>query len=179
MRDFESSSESLRLILEKGNISHIENGGEKLQKILFQKYDFPVTQGSFRPHFQVKPSMMDSGQLWGIMTMESAEALKLGFDKNYIEKIKFEFWNRINTPFLCMIFTFLGVSIGVQDNRGKKKNVGSMSLFFLVVYYSIFFALVTLSRSTILPAFMAVFIPTIMTFFYSLNHYKKLNWFGN
>lgn len=178
-RDFATSSESLRLILENGNISNTLGEAEKLEKIIFDKYDFPITEGSFKPRFKTKPSMMNSSKLWQLMSMGEKEAKEAGYDKKYISKVSFEYWNRWNTPLLCIVFTFLGISIGVQDNRGKRKNVGSMSLVFLIAYYSAFFGLVTLSRKTAFPTSLAVFLPTIGTFLYGYKHFRKLNWIGS
>ncbi len=178
-RDFEKSSESLRLILEKGNISKIGKEQGKLEKIIYNKYDFPVTMGSFKALFQTKASMMSSPELWKIMNYSKEEKKEKGIDEKYYYKICFEFWNRINTPLICMIFVFIGISFGVQDNRGKRKNVGALSLGFLVAYYAFFFLMVTLSQKGTVPTWFAVFFPTLVIFFYSLKKFKKLDWISN
>jgi lipopolysaccharide export LptBFGC system permease protein LptF len=122
--------------------------------------------------------MMSSSTLIKIMKMDEQKAKEKGIDDKYANRIRFEFWNRINTPFLCIIFSFLGVCLGVQDNRGKKKNVGAISLLLLVTYYSVFFLLVTLSRKGAIPTPIAVFLPTAGTLYYAIKHYKKMDWFA-
>ncbi len=177
-RDFETSSESLRLILQDGNISKLDQTGAKLEKIIYGEYDFPVSSGSFKPLSLNKASVLPSSKLWKILNLTEEEVTAKGFDKKQIEKTRFEFWNRINTPLLCIIFTFLGVALGVQDNRGKKKNIGGISLLFLVTYYTLFFGLVTISRKGLIPTSLAVFLPTLITSAYAFKKFKQLDWIG-
>lgn len=175
-RSSETLSEKLTLTLFNGNIVG-QSKGTDLEKILFNKYVFPITQKQFEERFSIKETMLTSKELEGVLTMTEAEALKVyDFNKKEFFNAKYEFWNRKNGAFICFIFCFLGFTLGVTGNRGKGKNSGFLGLMCLILYYGMYFSLVGVAKKGTLPIPVAVFIPiTIMTII-GVWFYRKLDW---
>lgn len=175
-RSSETLSEKLTLTLFNGNIVG-QSKGTELEKILFAKYVFPITQKQFEERFSIKETMLTSKELEAVLGMTEAEALKTyDFNKKEFFNAKYEFWNRKNGAFICFIFCFLGFTLGVTGNRGKSANSGFLGLMCLIVYYGMYFSLISLAKKGTLPIPVAVFIPiTIMTFL-GVWFYRKLDW---
>lgn len=175
-RSSETLSEKLTLTLFNGNIIGQSNGTD-LEKILFSKYVFPITQKQFEERFSIKETMLTSKELEGVLRMTEAQALKAyDFNKKEFFNAKYEFWNRKNGAFICFIFCFLGFTLGVTGNRGKRKNSGFVGLMCLIIYYGMYFSLVSVAKKGTLSIPVAVFIPiTIMTII-GIWLYRKLDW---
>lgn len=175
-RSAESLSEKLTLTLYNGNIVG-QAKGENLEKILFEKYVFPVSQQQFDERFSIKETMLTSHELEGVLKMTEQEAHKTyGFNKKEFFNAKYEFWNRKNGAFICFIFCFLGFTLGVSGNRGKSKNSGLMGLMCLIVYYGLYFSLVGLAKKGTIPIPLAVFLPITVMSFLGIWFYRKLDW---
>lgn len=175
-RSSETLSEKLTLTLFNGNIVG-QSKGTDLEKILFEKYVFPITQKQFEERFSIKETMLTSQELEGVLGMTEAEAQKVyDFNKKEFFNAKYEFWNRKNGAFICFIFCFLGFTLGVTGNRGKGKNSGFLGLMCLILYYGMYFSLVSVAKKGTLPIPVAVFIPiTVMTVI-GVWFYRKLDW---
>jgi lipopolysaccharide export system permease protein len=175
-RSPETLSEKLTLTLFNGNIVG-QSKGTELEKILFSKYVFPITQKQFEERFSIKETMLTSRELKGVLGMTEAEAQKTyGFSKKEYFNARYEFWNRKNGAFICFIFCFLGFTLGVTGNRGKGKNSGFLGLMCLILYYGMYFSLVSVAKKGTLPIPVAVFIPiTVMTVI-GVWFYRKLDW---
>ena len=77
--------------------------------------------------------------------------------KEKLPRSKLEYWSRVNTPVQCLIFIFLGFSLGIKKGRGRSKNSGATSMIILSLYYIIFFAGISLARKDVIPPFAAIF----------------------
>ena len=182
----------MRLHLENGNIVKFSKG-EETEKILFQEYDFPVINGGGLPGFVTKDSMRSNFELRSVINerkeesnrleklksegkISSHEQVELDNIKNNLPKSEIEFWTRYNTPLQVMLFMFLGFSLGIKRGRGKTKSSGSLGMLFLIGYYILFFGGVSLARKGTAPAYIVVFLPTVITLLLSIRFYKKLDW---
>lgn len=175
-RSQETLAEKLTLRLYDGNIIG-QSEGLSLEKILFTKYVFPITQKQFEERFRIKETMLASHELEAVLKMTEAEALqKYDFNKKEFFNAKYEFWNRKNGAFICFIFCFLGFTLGVTGNRGKSKNSGFLGLMCLIVYYGLYFSLVTIAKKQILPIPVAVFAPMTLMALFGFYFYRKLDW---
>src|SRR5690606_7692772 len=67
-RSSENLSEKLTLTLYDGNIVGQKEGMD-IEKILFSKYVFPVSQKQFDDRFSIKETMLTSKELEGVLTM--------------------------------------------------------------------------------------------------------------
>jgi lipopolysaccharide export system permease protein len=175
-RDPQLLTEKLTLTLFDGNI--IGQGKKSdIEKIIFSKYVFPISQGQFSDKFSIKETMLSSQELEGVTKMNFEEAQKLyNFNEKEFFNAKYEFWNRKNGALICFIFSFLGFGLGITGNRGKGKNSGVIGLFCLIIYYGIFFSLVSLAKKESIPIPLAVFSPTIIMAGIGVWFYKKLDW---
>lgn len=175
-RNPDTLTEKLTLTLYDGNIIGQEQDTD-IEKILFRKYVFPVSQSQFDNSVSVKETMLTSAELAGVtkMTAKQAEE-KYKFNKKEFFNAKYEFWNRKNGALICFIFCFLGFTLGVSGNRGKGKNSGLMGLLCLIIYYGVFFGLVGVAKKETIPIQLAVFLPAMIMTGIGIKFYRKLDW---
>lgn len=176
---------TLRLHLQDGNIVKTKKGQKDLEKVIFQNYDFPIVSGGALGGFVTKDSMRTNSELGIIIEeqrirLEGIQSGKLkGSLKNEIKwqaKSKLEFWSRFNTPLQCLVFIFLGFSLGIKKGRGRQKNTGAIGFLVLILYYTVFFLGVSLSRKGVFPPALTVFMPSLLTLIVGSIYYKKLDW---
>ncbi len=169
-------SEKLTLTLFDGNIVGLLGGGE-VEKILFRKYVFPISQKQFEDQFSIKETMLTSSELHGVLTMTEEEARKAyDFNKKEFFNARYEYWNRKNGALICFIFCFLGFTLGVTGNRGKSKSSGLLGLLCLLIYYGLYFSLVSAAKKEVIPIPLAVFFPVTVMTGLGLWFYRKLDW---
>jgi lipopolysaccharide export system permease protein len=175
-RSSESLSEKLTLTLFDGNIIG-QSAGKNIEKILFNKYVFPVSQKQFDDRFSIKETMLTSKELEGVLSMTAAEAEKMyNFNEKEFFNAKYEFWNRKNGAFICFVFCFLGFTLGITGNRGKGKNSGFIGLMCLILYYGLYFSLVSVAKKELIPIPVAVFFPLTLMSGLGIWFYSKLDW---
>jgi lipopolysaccharide export system permease protein len=175
-RSPETLTEKLTLTLFEGNIIGRSKGVE-IEKILFDKYVFPISQKQFEDQFSIKETMLTSEELKGVLKMTEEEAKKVyNFNKKEFFNAKYEFWNRKNGALICFVFCFLGFSLGISGNRGKSKNSGLMGLLCLILYYAMYFSLVSVAKKGQLPIPVAVFLPVTVISFLGFKFFRKLDW---
>ena len=148
-----------------------------LEKILFKKYIYPITQKQFKDRFNLKETMLTSKELEGVLKMTEEQAKsKYGFNKKEFFSARYEYWNRKNGALICLVFCFLAFTLGITGNRGKTKNAGLTGLLCLIVYYVLYFSLVSVAKNQIVPVPVAVFIPATILFFIGIKFYRNLDW---
>ncbi len=178
---------SLRLHLRDGNI--LRQDEEKTEKILFREYDFPVLDGGSNTDYVTKDSMRSSSELrkeLRVITGERKEAMatlsgdllkdKLNDLVRRQARTELEYWSRLNVPIQVLLFIFLGFSLGVKKGRGASRNTSATGLIVIALYYTVFFGLVSFANKGQVPAYVAVFIPTVIGFIYAVTAYRKLDW---
>jgi lipopolysaccharide export LptBFGC system permease protein LptF len=175
-RDSSSLIEKLTLSLYDGNIIG-QNDKNEIEKIIFSKYIFPVSQSQFKERFSVKETMLTSKELEGVLKMTYEEAEKVyRFNKKEFFNAKYEYWNRKNGALIIFVFCFLGFTLGITGTRGKSKNAGFIGILCLILYYGLFFSLVSLANSEKIPIQLAVFFPASVMSGLALWFYRKLDW---
>lgn len=174
--DRETQIESLDLVLDEGNISIFNKSGDQIERIDFERYLFPVSEKSFYKKLTTRETMMGFTELKNFKSKSLEEIKKMGYKDRDFFNAKFEFWNRLNTPLVCLIFTLLGFSLGVKNNRGPVKRQGLMAVGLLVLYYLLYFSLVSVARNNNIPVPVLLFIPAIVLSLISFRFYKNLNW---
>lgn len=175
-RDANSLIEKLTLILFDGNIIG-QNKGDEIEKIIFTKYIFPISQSQFKDRFSVKETMLSSQELEKVLKMDFEEAKKAyNFNKKEFFNAKYEYWNRKNGAIIVFIFCFLGFTLGITGTRGKSKNAGFIGLMCLILYYGLFFSLVSLANKEKIPVQLAVFFPASVMGMLGIWFYRKLDW---
>jgi lipopolysaccharide export system permease protein len=175
-RSPETLQEKLTLTLYNGNIVGRSRQTE-VEKILFEKYVFPVSQKQFDDRFSVKETMLTSQELEGVLKMSFDEAQKIyNFNEKEFFNAKYEFWSRKNGAFICFVLCFLGFTIGITGNRGKGRNSGFLGLLCLILYYGLYFSLVSVAKKQLVPIPLAVFFPMFVMTGLGLYFYRKLDW---
>lgn len=172
----EQMVDKLTLTLFNGNIVG-QAKSDDLEKIIFTKYSFPITQGQFGDKFSLKETMLTSDELAKAIRMTPEEAEKTyRFNKKDIFNAKYEFWNRKNGALICFIFCFLGFTLGISGNRGKGRSSGLIGLACLIGYYGMYFSMVSVAKKEIMPIPVAVFLPALVLFGVAVYFYRKLDW---
>lgn len=175
-RSPETLQEKLTLTLFEGNIVGRSKETD-LEKILFEKYVFPISQSQFDERFTIKETMLTSSELEGVLKMTEEQArTTYGFSKKEFFNAKYEFWNRKNGALICFVFCFLGFTLGITGNRGKSKSSGLVGLMCLLIYYGLYFSLVSLAKKATIPIPLAVFFPVIVMTGLGFWFYRKLDW---
>lgn len=174
--DKKTQIESLDLILVEGNISLYNKKGEKVERIDFDRYLFPVSEKSFYKKLTTRETMMGFSELRKFKNKSFEDIQKMGYNKRDFFNAKFEFWNRLNTPLMCIVFTLLGFSLGVKNNRGRDKKQGLKAIGLLIFYYILYFSFVSAARNNNIPVQALIFIPGFIILGFGLKYYRALNW---
>jgi lipopolysaccharide export system permease protein len=175
-RDSTSLIEKLTLTLFDGNIIG-QNDKNEIEKIIFSKYIFPVSQSQFKDRFSVKETMLTSKELEVVLGMTYEQAEKIyKFNKKEFFNAKYEYWSRKNGALIVFVFCFLGFTLGITGTRGKSKNSGFIGILCLMVYYGLFFSLVSLANKEKIPVQLAVFFPASVMMMMGAWFYRKLDW---
>jgi len=162
----------LRLALYDGNITKIIAGKRDVEKVLFDKYDFPINFDIDAPGLLTKNSMKSTMQLWRWIR----DVAPTHENKKDVNKAKVEFFSRLNIPLECFAFLILGFSLGIKKGRGSQKNGGVIGFGFLIAYYALYFTGVSLGEKGVVPAWLAVYTPTTILFIAGFYYYRKLDW---
>ena len=109
------------------------------------------------------------------MTFKEAEKI-YKFNKKEFFNAKYEYWNRKNGALIIFVFCFLGFSLGITGTRGKGKNSGVIGISCLILYYGLFFSLVSMANKDQIPVTLAVFFPASVMGMLGIWFYKKLDW---
>ena len=175
-KDTKTGIESFKLLLKNGNITNRIPGTQEVEKILFEEYTLPISEKRFSYHTSLKEIMMNKAQLENFIDGGFEKAKKAGFDEKEFFNARYEYWNRINTPILCMIFTFLGFSLGITGNRGRSKNSSGQAIILLIGYYVFYFAVVSAARDGSVPVVLCAVLPNLALLAYAVRGYRNIDW---
>lgn len=175
-RQTQTMVEKLTLHLQDGSITGLKGKGD-VEKVLFRSYFLPLSQNKYSDRISPKETMLNGRELKEVlgMTLEQAEKA-YNFDKRDQFNAGYEFWNRLNTPLLCLLLTLVGFGLGVREGRGKGRNSAAWGLAVLVVFYGLFFGLVGAARGGQIPVWLAMLIPDLALLGAGIFFYKKLDW---
>ncbi|MFT6632452.1 MAG: lipopolysaccharide export system permease protein [Bacteriovoracaceae bacterium] len=175
-KDVKTGIESFKLLLKNGNIVNKSIESPDVEKILFDEYILPISEKRFSYQTSMKEIMMNRAELEEFIDGGLANAKKAGFDKKDYFNAKYEYWNRINTPILVMIFTFLGFTLGITGNRGRSKNSSGKAILLLIGYYVFYFTVVSAARDGTVPVILCAILPNLALLAYATKSYRNLDW---
>lgn len=164
-----------------GSIVTLDKDGNEVEKILFEKYEYPIVS-SFSVKSVNKASMMSSTELRRHLrklknkrnkteNKRARNNLSSDLRKGYIE-----YWGRFTVPIQCVVFALLGFVFGVKKGRGATKNTSAMALFITIFYYGLYFSGISLAKKSDVAIPFILFTPAIITAFIGIRFYKKLDW---
>jgi len=168
--------ESFKLYLNNGNIVNKGLENKNIEKILFDEYTLPISEKRFSYKASMKEIMMNKRELEYFINAGLEKAKAAGFDKKDYFNARYEYWNRINSPVLCLILTFLGFSFGVTGNRGRSKNASGKAILVLIGYYVIYFAFVSAARDGHIPVILCAIVPNLVLLVYGTKKYRSIDW---
>ena len=168
--------ESFKLLLKNGNIVNRAATFADSEKILFKEYQLPISEKRFSYRTSMKEIMMNKSELDDFISGGLDKAKEKGFDKKDFFNAKYEYWNRLNTPILCIIFTFLGFTLGITGNRGRSKNSSGKAIGYLIGYYIIYFAIVSAAREGQVPVVLCAIVPNVILLAFSVRSYRNIDW---
>lgn len=172
----ETAIESLRLKLKKGNIVESTMNDQDVEKILFEEYVLPISEKKFSSRIRTRETMLNRVELKKLIDDGPTKALKRGFGRNDYFNAKYEYWNRLNTPLICLLFTFVGFALGVKGNRSRGRNSGFLGIMILIGYYVLFFSGISIARSSNIPLPLTLGLPALVLAATAYYHYSRLDW---
>lgn len=175
-KDEKTGIESFKLLLNEGNIVNKSSKNNNVEKILFEEYVLPISEKRFSYRTSMKEIMMNKDELESFIDGGLEKAKKAGFDKKDYFNARYEYWNRINTPILVVIFTFLGFGLGITGNRGRSKNSSGKAILLLIGYYILYFAIVSSARDGKVPVVLCAIIPNAVLLIYAIKSYRNIDW---
>ncbi len=175
-KDETTGIEIFKLNLKNGNIVNIRSRNLDTEKILFDEYILPISEKRFSYKTSMKEIMMNKEELNKFIGDGLEKAKAKGFKAKDYFNARYEYWNRINTPILVLIFTFLGFGLGITGSRGKSRNSSGKAILYLVGYYVLYFAMVSQARDDNIPVILVAVIPNIVLLVFAIRAYRRVDW---
>lgn len=172
---------TLRMRLLEGNIFKTTANGKR-EKVIFEKYEFPIIKGGGISDFITKTSMKTNDELNDEMRELKNEISSISNEgekkrlQGEMHKLEKEYWERFNLPFQTIVFIFLGFCLGIKQARGKGRNTSAIGLVIIIVYYTLYFTGISFSKKGLLPPNAAALVPSFIVLFLSIYYYRKLDW---
>lgn len=178
---------SLRLKLSHGSLVTFNGSGHEIEKVLFEDYDFPVFSSSITTGLLDKDSMKTNKQLLKVIEEKRKfyEEKKKTGDKNETTEARknltrslLEYWSRYCSAIQCLLFIFVGFSFGIKKGRAHTKNNIVLSFLVLILYYVLFFSMISLCNKFGISPILLVVFPTSVVFAIGYKTYRALDWVG-
>ena len=77
-------------------------------------------------------------------------------------KLEAELYQRVSVPMASLIFTLIGVPLGLQPTRNSSSAGFAMSVIIIFIYYALMTMGNAFARGEVLPPMLAVWIPNIV-----------------
>ncbi len=175
-KDEKTGVEIFKLFLKDGNIVNKSELNADVEKILFDEYVLPISEKRFSYRTSMKEIMMSKAELDNFISGGLEKAKKAGFEKKDYFNARYEYWNRINTPILVIIFTFMGFGLGITGNRGKSRNSSGKAILILIGYYILYFGIVSAARDGSVPVVLCAVVPNLALLAYATKAYRSIDW---
>ena len=185
----------MRMSLQEGHIIKMLEG-EKIEKIIFDRYEFPLLSGGSSNGIIAKDSMK-SGYELGRLIKDGKLELKKYVDKEkhnqilsrkerqrkreliqWLPRGQLEFWNRWNSSLAVLAFIFLGFGLGIKKARRKSKYTESLGFGAVLCHYTLLFGGAVLARDGKIPPFVSAFVPVLVVSLMGGFFLKKIDWFN-
>jgi lipopolysaccharide export system permease protein len=159
------STKVVRLQLLDGSI-HRTTGKNGYRMIQFHDYDLSINLATTATGIKRDELDMSLSELRTSMNAPQSSA-KLRLD------MVIEFHRRFALPFACIVFVFIGMPLGIQNQRSGKAAGFAISIGVLLLYYILLSAGKTCGERGILPPAVAVWSPNIIFLAFGGYLFKK------
>ena len=156
LKDIQSRLMVIRLI--NGNIHQMFSLKESYQKLHFSTYDFRVDLAKKlkgRGIMRVKNKDLSVSAL-----REKIRKMKKAGKDTSDEEIQLQ--KKFAIPFTCLIFTLIGVPLGIQPKRSKRSAGLLVCLLVVFAYYGLTILFDVMGNNKTLSPFWAVWLPNIL-----------------
>ena len=148
----DTRTHSMEFQLKNGSIHRTEEkGGYRM--VQFQEYVLRVALADTAAKGPKKASEM---------TIDELLHPPRGADKKEALARRLELHSRLALPFSCIVFTFMGVPLGIQNRRSGKASGFSLSIAVILCYYVVLSAFDTLGERGILPPSLSGWGPNLL-----------------
>jgi len=169
---------SLQVFGDDGKVSHVENAeyaewtGKEWIMHSGDVYDIADEHMERHMRFetQVLPVQKDPRQI--IREQKSPEEMTMRelrrqialMQTQYVNtnKLEAELYQRVSVPMASLIFTLIGVPLGIQPTRNSSSAGFAMSVIIIFFYYALMTMGNAFARGGVLPPMLAVWIPNIV-----------------
>ena len=138
------------LRLRNGNIHRFEPQSNLFQKVQFDTYDIKLELSKF--FFLLEKKIREHEMSIDDIRKKVAELERIGKDTT---SLKVELHRRYAIPFVCIIFGFIGVPLGIQPRRSGRSFGFVFSILILLIYYVSLIAFEMLAMRKTIPPFVA------------------------
>ncbi len=155
LKDIKSHMMVIRLF--NGNIHQMFSLKGSYQKLHFETYDFRIDLAQKLHHrgiMRVKARDLSVSALKARIQKREKEGKDVTGDE-------IELYKKFALPFTCLIFTLIGVPLGIQPKRSKRSAGLLICLLVVFSYYALTIFFDALGQSKTLPPFWAVWLPNI------------------
>lgn len=158
-------SRAIRLHLDSGSI-HRTVGREGYRLVQFRDYDLHVNLNQASQSINRNELDMSMAEL-------QANWKSSAFDRKRRLEMRLEYQRRFALPFACLIFSLVGVPLGIQNQRSGKAAGFAVSIFLLLVYYILLSAGKTLGMRALLTPFLAAWVPNLIFVIFGIYLFRK------
>ena len=141
-----------------GNIHQMFSLKESYQKLHFSTYDFRIDLAkkfSTKKIMRVKARDLSVTALKKLIERERKAGEDISGDEIELNK-------KFALPFTCLIFTLIGVPLGIQPKRSKRSAGLLLCLLVVFIYYGLTIFFDALGQDKTLPPFWAVWLPNLI-----------------
>lgn len=161
----DQENQSARILLKTGNIYKL--GDASHTKLKFDTYSLSISSP-----ISTKKSEKDADAF----TLNQISALLENKTLSENQKIEFlaEFHGRWAIAFSCLLFGFLGSSLGSQTNRRSNASSGFiLSVICIIGYWILFVVANTLSKKMIAPPYVLIWLPNLIFLIVTVFSWRK------
>lgn len=167
LRDPENPRYSTMMRLESGSIHRSQQ--DSYTKVNFKTYDIHLTQMSANSSAEKSPPSLTFTELETILNDPNTPKTK----KTILET---EFQKRLAVSFACLIFSILGVGLGVVTDRRSGKSSGLVvAIGVIIVYWGLYVAGESLARQGTISPVISMWVSNVLFLGVGLAAFKR-NW---
>lgn len=177
---------SLRLHLTSGNIVKLDESGNRIEKMLFNEYDFPVFSSQNAIIKLPYDTMKTNEELKTIIAEKDKayhDALLANKDPHDIHERKLT-WYRTKSELVSryaifiqiILFVFLAFSLGIKSARSSNRYNSAQAFIIIICFYVVYYTALSFAHMAKIDPYIALFSPSLIFLIFTFHFYKKLDW---